>query len=311
MRKFRRPVLVLSRCIEHDHCRYDGSMISSPFVRDFGDHADFVTVCPEVEIGLGVPRPPIHIRERDGELRLVQPETGRDITSEMRSFTESFLNSLEVVDGFILKNRSPSCGIRNVKVYHGEGQRPGRDGMGFFGRAVMERFPHMPLEDEGRLRNLQIREDFLIRVYLLRDLRGVKTLQDLIEFHTKNKLLLMSLSPDGQNRLGRVIAEQKDLEDTIETYSQLFCRIMEGPIKPERKVNALLHAFGHFSSRLNGEERRYFLKSIEWYRRGVVPMLVPLSILRAWVARFDETYLREQTFFEPYPRELVPVTIIS
>ncbi|MBE2900444.1 DUF523 and DUF1722 domain-containing protein [Methanothermobacter thermautotrophicus] len=310
MRRFRRPLIVLSRCIEHDHCRYDGSMISSPFVRQFADHADFITVCPEVEIGLGVPRPPIHITEVDGKPRLVQPETGRDLTDAMKSFIDSFLGSLDTVDGFILKNRSPSCGIRNVKVYHGEGQRPGRDGTGFFGRAVMERFPYLPLEDEGRLRNLQIREDFLIRLYLLRDLRAVDSLQDLIEFHTENKLLLMSISPEGQNILGRVIGEQKDLDDTVKRYSEVFYEIIREPLKPERKINALLHAFGHFSSKLNGEEKKYFLESVEWYRRGVVPFIVPVSILRSWVLRFGDTYLEKQTIFEPYPLELVPVTLI-
>jgi len=310
MRKFRRPLVVLSRCIEHDHCRYDGSMISSPFVRQFEDYADFITVCPEVEIGLGVPRPPIHITEVDGKPRLVQPETGRDITADMRSFIDSFLGSLDAVDGFILKNRSPSCGIRNVKVYRGEGRRPGRDGMGFFGRAVMERFPHLPLEDEGRLRNLQIREDFLIKLYLVRDLRSVEGLQDLIEFHTQNKLLLMSISPEGQNILGRVIGEQTDHEDAIKEYSEIFHEIIREPLKPERLINALLHAFGHFSSELNGEEKKYFLESVEWYRRGVVPLLVPISILRSWVVRFGDIYLEKQTLFEPYPRELVPVTLI-
>jgi len=310
MRRFRRPLIVLSRCIEHDHCRYDGSMISSPFVRQFADHADFITVCPEVEIGLGVPRPPIHITEVDGKPRLVQPETGRDLTGAMKSFIDSFLGSLDTVDGFILKNRSPSCGIRNVKVYHGEGQRPGRDGTGFFGRAVMERFPYLPLEDEGRLRNLQIREDFLIRLYLLRDLRAVDSLQDLIEFHTGNKLLLMSISPEGQKTLGRVIGEQKDLDDTVKRYSEVFYEIIREPLKRERKINALLHAFGHFSSKLNGEEKKYFLESVEWYRKGVLPFIVPVSMLRSWVLRFGDTYLEKQTIFEPYPRELVPVTLI-
>ncbi|WP_242451189.1 DUF523 and DUF1722 domain-containing protein [Methanothermobacter sp. THM-2] len=218
MRKFRRPLLVLSRCIEHDHCRYDGSMISSPFVRQFSDYTDFITVCPEVEMGLGVPRPPIHITMKNGEFRLFQPETGKDLTEEMNSFITSFLDSLDKVDGFILKNKSPSCGIRNVKVYMGAGKRPGSHGVGFFGRAVRERFPHLPLEDEGRLRNLQIREDFLIKLYLVRDFRAVRDLGDLIEFHTSNKLLLMSYSPEGQRTLGRIIADQKDNDDTLKRY---------------------------------------------------------------------------------------------
>lgn len=310
MRKFRRPLLVLSRCIEHDHCRYDGSMISSPFVRQFSDYTDFITVCPEVEMGLGVPRPPIHITMKNGEFRLFQPETGKDLTEEMNSFITSFLDSLDKVDGFILKNKSPSCGIRNVKVYMGAGKRPGSHGVGFFGRAVRERFPHLPLEDEGRLRNLQIREDFLIKLYLVRDFRAVRDLGDLIEFHTSNKLLLMSYSPEGQRTLGRIIADQKDNDDTLKRYSETLCSVIKDPLKPERIINSLLHAFGHFSSELNGREKSYFLESVEGYRKGIMPLLVPLSILGSWVVRFGDEYLEGQTLFEPYPRELVPVTLI-
>ncbi|MDI6702320.1 YbgA family protein [Methanothermobacter wolfeii] len=312
MRKFRRPLIVLSRCIEHDHCRYDGSMISSPFVRQFSAYADFITVCPEVEVGLGIPRPPIHITEEDGVLRLVQPETGRDITDDMNSFIDSFLDSLEIIDGFILKNKSPSCGIKNVKVYRDDNPRPRTDGMGFFGRKVKERFPYLAVEDEGRLRNLQIREDFLIKIYLMRDFRAVGKLRDLIEFHTENKMLLMSYDPAIQARLGRIIAEQdhEDFDTVLSEYRKMLCMATRKSLKPGRNINTLLHAFGHFSSELTHEEKNYFLESLEGYRKGLLPLIVPISLLKSWIIRFDDEYLKGQTFFEPYPRELVPVTLI-
>lgn len=161
-----KPVVVVSKCLGFAPCRWNGLTIHSAVVERLKAEVHFVTLCPEVEIGLGVPRDPIRLIKQKGEIKLVQPATGRDCTQAAADFVNSYLSGLETVDGFILKEKSPSCGTHRVKIYPGPGQVPLTDrGAGFFGGAVMGKFPHLPIEDEGRLNNDKIREQFLTRVF--------------------------------------------------------------------------------------------------------------------------------------------------
>lgn len=278
-------------------------------------YVEFQTICPEVEIGLGIPRKPIRIREKNKQLRLVQPETGRDVTEEMEDFSSKFLKSIKDLDGFILKNRSPSCGLNNIKIYPEVEGRPRRDGQGFFGGAVLKKFPYLAIEDEGRLRNLKIRENFLIKLFTLskfREIKKNKKLSDLIDFQTRNKYLLMAYNPGLVREMGRLIANQNNysLGKLYSEYEEIFFKAMETPIQINSNINVLMHALGHFSKKLNAEEKAFFLDALEKYRQGVMPLLVCLNILKAWIIRFNDDYLREQTYFEPYPLELIPVTTI-
>jgi uncharacterized protein YbbK (DUF523 family) len=198
MRDFPRPKIVISKCIEFGHCRYDGSLIPSDFVKAIKSHADFIPVCAGMEIGLGAPRDSIRIISKNGEFRLVQPATGLDFTEKMSSFTSRFLDSLSGVDGFILKFRSPTCGMKGIKVYSGFSESGAISrASGFFGGPVVKTFPHLAVEDEGRLRNFNIREHFLTKLYTMASFRGVEneaSVSALIEFHTANKLLLAAHS---------------------------------------------------------------------------------------------------------------------
>ncbi|MDD1757303.1 MAG: 2-thiouracil desulfurase family protein [Methanotrichaceae archaeon] len=170
-----RPKMVISKCIEFDHSRYDGSLITNDFVKALIPHVDFTPVCAEMEIGLGVPRSAIRIVSENGDTRLVQPTTGLDVTEKMRSFCARFLDSLTGIDGFILKFRSPSCGIKNIRVYSSSAKpHTISKTSGFFGGAVVETFPHLAIEDEGRLRNFNIREHFLTKLYALSGLREIE-----------------------------------------------------------------------------------------------------------------------------------------
>lgn len=310
-----KPKLILSRCIEHDSCRYDGSTISSPFVRDLDKYVEFQIICPELEIGLGVPRKPIRIMEKNKELHLVQPDTGKDVTKEMEAFSNKFLKSLNDFDGFILKNRSPSCGLNNIKIYPEVEGRPRTDGQGFFGAAVMKKFPYLAIEDEGRLRNLKLREDFLIKLFTIARFREIKKnakISDLIDFQSRNKFLLMAFNQELVRKMGNLIANQSNYS-TAEVYSfyeELLLKSMEKPINPPSNINVLMHALGHFSKKLNVDEKAFFLDALQKYRQGVMPLLVCLNILKAWIIRFNDDYLAQQTFFEPYPVELIPVTTI-
>lgn len=309
-----RPQVVVSKCLGFAACRYNGQVIPDPFVEQLRPFVDFLPVCPEVELGLGVPRPPIRVIQREGERRLVQPETGRDITESMQSFAASFLAGLPAVDGFILKNRSPSCGIKDVKLYAGmTGETPVGKGAGFFGQAVLERFGHLAVEDEGRLTNLTLRDHFLTKLFTLARFRQAKAagaMEELVRFHTEHKLLLMAYNQSRLQAMGRVAANpgRRPAAEVFASYERLLWEALARPPRRTAGINVLMHALGYFSERLTPAEKALFLDTLERYRGRHVPLSTPLYILRAWVARFQEPYLARQVFFEPYPIALVSPT---
>lgn len=316
MREFPRPCLVSSKCIEFEACRYNGLIIKSSLVKHLKKYADFLPVCPEVEIGLGIPRDPIHLEEDQGQIMLIQPSTGSDYTSRMLNFADSFLKSIEGVDGFILKNKSPSCGVKAVKIYPpGGNARPKTDGVGLFAAAVFREFPLIPVEDEGRLRNFHLRENFLTRIYTLADYReNVEngSFADILDFHRKNKLLFLAYSQIYLKKLGKLVSDSGKipLEDLILQYKQIMTAMIRTDPLPPSNVNVLMHAFGHFSLELNHQEKSFFLESLEKYRQERIPLLVIQNLLKSWIIRFNNEYLADQTFFEPYPDEIMEITFI-
>ncbi len=317
MREYHNPRLVISKCIEFESCRYNGQIISSDFVKKLKENVDFIPVCPEVEIHLGIPRDPIRLVEIDGKVNLIQPSTDKNLTSDMENFSKSFLKSLSDVDGFILKNKSPSCGVKAVRIYpYPENSRPKNDGKGLFASSVYKNCPFTPVEDEGRLRNLQIREDFLTSIYTLADFRNLKKrlkIKELIDFHSQNKFLLMSYNQKLMREMGNLIGNQKEYSKDylFSNYNKLLAQVLSDPPEAPSNINMLMHAFGYFSDKLNHQEKVFFLDAIEKYRNGIMPLLVCLNLLKSWVIRFDEDYLANQTFFHPYPSDLMPVTTIS
>jgi len=316
LRKFPRPSIISSKCIEFEACRYNGHMIKSSFINHLKNHADFFPICPEVEIGLGIPRDPIHLEEDKGQIILIQPSTGSDYTTEMSNFASSFLRSVNIVDGFILKNKSPSCGVKAVKIYPlGGNGRPKTDGIGLFAEAVFDYFPKLPVEDEGRLRNFHLRENFLTRIYTLADYReNVENghFGDILDFHRKNKLLFLSYSQIYLRKLGRLVSDSSKipLDDLLSQYKKIMMEMLLIDPLPPANVNVLLHAFGHFSKDINHQEKAFFLNSLEKYRQGRIPLLVIQNLLKSWIIRFNNDYLNDQTFFAPYPEDLMEITFI-
>lgn len=313
-RAFARPRLGVSRCIGFDRCRYNGDIIGSSFVQRLMGHADFVTVCPEVEIGLGVPRDPIRIVLREGEKRLVQPSTGRDVTALMDSFSERFLDELGEVDGFILKSRSPSCGARDVRVYPDkEGAAPVHKESGMFGERVLERLNGLPVEDEARLRNIKLGEHFLTGAFTLASFRGIEGggMAELIAFHTRNKLLLMMYSQKELKVLGNIVANREDrgLPAIVDEYRDHLRAALYRPPRCGSSLNVLMHALGHFSDRLRAEEKAFFLETLQMYRDSRVPLSVCLNLMLSYIVRFDDAYLGAQTFFRPFPEGILEVGI--
>ncbi len=314
MSSFPRPVVVLSRCLEQEPCRYNGDIIRSEVVRELEPFVDYITPCPEVQIGLGVPRNPIRAAWHEGVLQLFQPATGQDVTHDMQAFAEEFLSSLGEVDGFLLKSRSPSCGIKDVKYYHDREAKSmvKEKGPGFFGGAVLERFPSKAVEDEGRLLNFTIREHFFTKLFTMARCRGLRqaSMKDLVQFQAENKYLLMAYSQKYQKTLGRITAnpDKKPYAEVWAEYEKNLGQALHKPARFTSNINVLMHCFGYISDQLSSGEREFFLNSLDQYRRERVPLSVPLHVLRTHAVRFEQEYLLQQTFFQPYPEELMTIT---
>ena len=310
-REYPRPRLVVSRCIEFDPCRYDGSKIPSPTVARLRKHADCIPVCPEVEIGLGIPRSTVRIVRIGGSDRLVQPATGRDVTEEMSAFAARFLDSLPPVDGFILKGGSPTSGTRNVRVYPSmEKSAAIAKSAGFFAREVLKRYPDLPVEDELRLNNARIRDHFLSAVFTLAAFRGVEATQDreaLVRFHADNKLLLLASSQKMLREAGRLVANRAEVRpgELFLRYRRMLSAALARPPRYTGNVNVLQHTLGYFRDRISDEEKAHYIRLIDRYREGHATLGELCGLLRSWVIRFREPYLMNQSFFAPCPAELV------
>ena len=305
-----KPTILSSRCIEFDHCRYDGSMIASDFVKKIKPYVDFVTVCHEVEIGLGIPRKSLRLVQVNNEKRLIQPATNKDVTTSMISFAQSFLSEQRHIHGVILKTRSPSCGIKDVKVYAAQNNAASiKKTAGLFGEKVLQTFPGV-VESEGRLRNSYIQEHFLVSIFTIASFDHIKknlSMADLVKFHSNNKFLFMAYNQEILREMGRVVANQTQgkVEQVFHQYEDLLYSIFTRPPSHKTTINVLHHLFGFVSDDLNESEKSFFLDLVQKYREEKIPLTVVTHVLKSWVIRFAESYLSDQTFFNPFPEELL------
>jgi uncharacterized protein YbgA (DUF1722 family)/uncharacterized protein YbbK (DUF523 family) len=309
-----KPIVVVSQCLGFDACRYNGESIRDKFVDKLAAYVTFQKVCPEVEIGLGVPRKPVRLVRAGEGVKLVQPDTGRDVTSEMKRFSGGYSAALGEVDGFVLKGRSPSCGVFDAKVYAKAEKSPAVERRpGLFAEAVLYRFPHAAVEDEGRLSNFRIREHFLTKLFLNARFRAAKkrsTAGALVRFQTEQKLLLMAYNQKELRSLGKIVGNQDRLSQN-EVWKRYETHLQRALIRPARytsHINVLMHGMGYFSRQLSAREKSHFLDLMEQYRQASVPLSAPVSVVRSWIERFDNEYLVTQVFFEPYPRGLIEIT---
>ncbi|RJP28389.1 MAG: DUF1722 domain-containing protein [Actinobacteria bacterium] len=305
-----KPIVIVSKCLGFEHCRWNGEIVNDEFVEGLAAHVVFHPVCPEKEIGLGVPRDPIRIVSSRGVASLVQPATGRDVTSEMLDFCEGFMASTGTVDGFLLKSRSPSCGPGDVKIYPAGGKSGAMDkGPGFFGGAVLAAFPDLAIESDGRLKNFRIREHYLTRLFTISRFRAIQksaAMRDLVDFHARNKLLLMAYNQSELKVLGKIVAnhEHRQVEELIPLYRDHLARALLRSPRYTSNINVLMHALGYFSREITPREKGYFLEALERYRAGNIPLSAVSSIVNSWIVRFNQAYLQQQSFFQPYPEEL-------
>ncbi len=301
---------MISRCINFAACRYNGDVIKDEFVSRLTEFIEPITVCPEVEIGLGVPRDSLRLVQKDDHIRLIQSATGEDYTAEMKEFTEEFLANLDEVDGFILKNKSPSCGSKDAKFYVND--IPSGSTEGLFAKEINKSFPSAIIENEGRLNNFQIRENFLRNIFMLADFRNVENsnqMKELVGFHSKNKYLFMAYNQQRLKKLGRIVANHNHLEfkEVIKNYKQELFKLLADSPSFKDNINVLMHLMGYFSEDLLSEEKEYFLGVIDKYRANKVPLSVPLGIINSWIVKYKKDYLAKQSFLNPYPEELVDI----
>ncbi|MFC0186871.1 YbgA family protein [Fictibacillus aquaticus] len=315
MTEYARPRLVVSQCLEFDACRYNGDVIHNAVVQRLMDFVDFVPVCPEVEIGLGTPRETIRIVGRDSKHRLLQPATGNDVTDAMNDFSERYLDGVSDTDGFILKSRSPSCGLKEVKVYAGTEKGPAiGNASGLFGGKVLERFGLYAVEEEGRLNNFTIRDRFYTKMFTLAAFRSVKGngdgLEGLHEFHERNRYLFMAYSRPTLKVLDRILKESDDRseEQVMSLYERALLKLFNRAARYDSNLNVSRVIAERFADRISEGERAFFDELVEKYRAKKEPFSSIVTLLKSWAVRFEDEGLLEQTFFAPYPEKLMEIT---
>lgn len=272
---------------------------------------EFVLVCPEVECGLGIPREAIHLVASPEGPHLVTIRTQVDYTERMRAWAKNRVAELEREDlcGFIFKSGSPSSGMERVKVYYGKGE-PAKTGVGLFAREFMQHFPLVPVEDEGRLHDPALRENFLERLFTMKRWRETLSLGSkrgyLVDFHTRHKLLIMSHSPKHYGLLGKLVAQinKIPLPEVYERYQTLLMEALRPKSTIKKNVNVLLHVMGYFKRNLSSAEKEELLEIIEEYRQSYIPLIVPVTLVNHYVRKYDQTYLKDQYYLNPHPIEL-------
>jgi uncharacterized protein YbgA (DUF1722 family)/uncharacterized protein YbbK (DUF523 family) len=309
-----RPIRIgISSCLLGEKVRFDGGHKRDTFLTEtFGRFVEWMPVCPEVECGLGTPREAMRLVRAPGGIRLLTVKTGQDITDRLDGYAKRRVADLGADDlsGYVLKKDSPSCGLERVKVYDPHGV-PDRTGRGLFAAKLLERFPSLPVEEEGRLSDPRLRENFVERVFAYWRLRGLFggpwTRGALVQFHTAHKLIVLAHSPAAYEQLGRLVARVRALPRTEfeRRYRATFMSALAIVASRPRHVNVLQHMAGYFRDRLDPDSRAELRAAIEDYRRELVPLIVPITLLRHHVRTCDVAYLAGQQYLEPHPKELM------
>lgn len=301
----------VSSCLLGNKVRFDGGHKHDRYITGtLGNYFHFVPVCPEVECGLSTPREAMRLIGDPDFPRLVTNKTGVDLTDKMNDWAMSRVNQLAEEDlcGFIFKSKSPSSGMERVKVYDNNNV-PRAIGVGLFARAFKERFPLLPVEEEGRLHDMVLRENFIESVFVYRRWReavDMFTAHGLVTFHTNHKLLLRAHSEKHYRELGRIVAQAGTLEpeDLFTSYQENLMAAMKLKPTVKKHVNVLMHMMGHFKKMLSGDEKKELLVIIEHFSKQYVPLIVPITLMNHYVHKYNEPYLQKQYYLTPHPTEL-------
>lgn len=303
----------VSACLLGQEVRYDGGHSRDRYVTDtLGEYFDLVSVCPEAEMGMGTPRETIRLHGEPESPRLIGSQSATDWTTPMNTWSRRRVRQLasENLTGYIFKRNSPSCGVFRVKVYRDKGM-PQQQGRGLFAAEFAKHFPLVPIEEEGRLCDAGLRENFIERIFALDRLRQVFAGRwnrgALVEFHAREKYLLMAHDPRGLKQLGQLVAavKQHPPAQFRDLYMAGYMAVLAKTATSRKHVNALQHMAGYLKDDLGPEERRRVLSMIQDYHQGLVPLIVPMTILRHYIELHDIAYVNRQVYLNPHPRELM------
>jgi uncharacterized protein YbgA (DUF1722 family)/uncharacterized protein YbbK (DUF523 family) len=302
----------VSTCLLGEAVRYNGGHAHDRYVTEtLGQYMEFVPVCPEMEAGFGLPREPVHLEGDPASPRLVTVRTQKDLTDTMMNWAQRRVRELEKEDfcGFIFKSKSPSSGMERVKVYTDKGMAV-KKGIGLFARAFMEHFPLIPVEEEGRLHDPHLRENFIERIFTLNRWRQMlkekRSAGALVKFHTRHKLLILSHSTKHYREMGKLVAETKG-KKISEVYTRYEILLMEALVLKatlKKQSNVLQHMMGYFKKQLTSDEKQELLEVINDFYNGLLPLIVPVTLFKHYVRKYGQPYLKDQVYLSPHPMEL-------
>jgi uncharacterized protein YbgA (DUF1722 family)/uncharacterized protein YbbK (DUF523 family) len=304
----------VSSCLLGQKVRYDGGHKQLRLVtKEWNNFFEYVAYCPEVAMGMSTPRKVIRLVHKDDGIALVESkDQSIDHTGGMIKHSTSYCETLDDVSGYILTRNSPSCGMERVKVYHDASSKVGKkDGVGLFASILMKKYPNLPVEEDGRLGDLRIRDNFLTRVYAYKDFQNLKksgfSRGKFVNFHSKYKYLLMAHYVKGYQELGKLVAHIKDydLENFSEIYLSKLMSSLSHKTTNRNQTNTLQHIQGYFRDEINSEEKQELSAIIMKYHGGILPIHAPLTLLRHYLNKYPNSYLKDQVYFAPYPEELM------
>jgi uncharacterized protein YbgA (DUF1722 family)/uncharacterized protein YbbK (DUF523 family) len=304
--------LGISMCLLGENVRYDGGHKLDRFLTGtLGQFVSYVPVCPEVECGLGIPRESLRLVGDPEAPRLVTTRTSIDHTEQMVAWAKKRVRELEKEElyGFIFKSKSPSSGMERVRVYNEKGM-PAKNGVGVFARIFMEHFPLIPVEDEGRLHDPVLRENFIQRLFTLKRWRETlekkRCLGNLVDFHSRHKLLILSHSNKHYRIMGKVVATGKGtpMNELCKHYETLLMEALALKATTRKNTNVLNHLMGYFKKQLTPDEKQELLEIIEEYRQDFIPLIVPVTLINHYIRKYSQPYLSTQVYLKPHPIDL-------
>lgn len=302
----------VSACVVGEKVRFDSyHKINNFLVKDFSEYVKFVPVCPEVGIGMPVPRPVIRLISEEERVALVESKNQDKVyTQQMLDYSENKVEDLisEDLCGYVVCAKSPTCGMERVKVY--KKHSASKEGVGLYTKVLMEKMPWLPVEEDGRLHDPFLKENFISRIYALKDfydsMDGKPTPRKIVEFHSRYKLTLMAHHPASYRSLGRLVANIKnyDAETFYLEYRTAFMNALKHRASRKNNTNVLMHLQGYFKRDLDKGQKKELADTIHDYRQGLLPLLAPLTLIKHYLSTFPDAYLQQQKFLDPYPQEL-------
>jgi len=305
--------LGISSCLLGHKVRYDGGhKYDAWLVETLGQYVDYVPVCPEAGCGMSIPREALRLVGTKDDYRLITVKTGIDYTDQMLEFSYETLKRLESEQlcGYVFKSKSPSSGMERVKVYPPHGGAAGKTGVGIWAREFMRAYPLLPVEEEGRLHDPVLRENFIERIFIMQRwwkmINSKPRAGDLVKFHTIHKYLIMAHSPQHYREMGKLVAAIRDLpfKQVLMNYLELLMTACKRAATPSKNHNVLLHILGYFKNELDHFEKQELIRLIDQYKDGMIPLIVPVTLINHYVNKYNKAYLGDQVYLNPHPMEL-------